>query len=81
MNIHLRIDSTNAAHTRFTVFLNGANCGQLCVTNEEFSMVSTIFAYWVSSDKNEPKLDSYERTGHTWDEVQQAKAALMEEQR
>jgi hypothetical protein len=36
MKIHLRVNSTNPRHTRFTVFMNGANCGTLVMTNEEF---------------------------------------------
>lgn len=33
--IHLRADSANGAHTKITVFCNGANCGQLTMTEEE----------------------------------------------
>ena len=33
--IHLRADSTNGKHTRFTVFMNGVNCGQLCMLESE----------------------------------------------
>jgi len=33
--IHLRADSANGKHTRFTVFVNGANCGQLCMLEDE----------------------------------------------
>jgi len=36
MKIHLKINSSNPRHTRFTVFTNGANCGTLIMTNEEF---------------------------------------------
>ncbi len=35
MKIHLRADSTNAAHTTFTVFVNGANAGRLRMTVDE----------------------------------------------
>lgn len=35
MKIHLRADEANGTHTRFTVFMNGGNCGQLCMTEEE----------------------------------------------
>lgn len=31
-----RVDARNKQHTHFTVFANGANCGHLCMTNEEF---------------------------------------------
>jgi hypothetical protein len=33
--IHLRADYADGTHTKFTVFCNGANCGQLCMTQEE----------------------------------------------
>ena len=35
MKIHLRADEANGVHTRFTVFINGVNCGQLCMSEEE----------------------------------------------
>lgn len=35
MKLHLRADEVNDTHTKFTVFLNGANCGQLCMKEEE----------------------------------------------
>jgi len=35
MKLHLRADSVNCFHVRFTVFMNGANCGQLCMTVDE----------------------------------------------
>lgn len=35
MRIHLRGDNMTPAHLRFTVFLNGASCGDLCMRHEE----------------------------------------------
>jgi len=35
MKIHLRADSADGTHTKFTVFMNGANCGQLCMREDE----------------------------------------------
>ena len=35
MKITLRADEANGTHTRFTVFVNGANAGQLCMLEEE----------------------------------------------
>ena len=35
MEVHLRGDEATGKHTRFTVFMNGANCGQLCMSEEE----------------------------------------------
>ena len=37
MKLHLRIESENPAHTRFTLFVNGANCGPAqTMRSEEF---------------------------------------------
>jgi len=35
MKVHLRADEANGTHTKFTVFMNGANCGQLIMTEDE----------------------------------------------
>lgn len=35
MKFTFRIDETGGPHTRFTIFANGANCGQLCMDNIE----------------------------------------------
>jgi hypothetical protein len=35
MKLHLRANETNAKHTRLTLFVNGANCGELCLLNAE----------------------------------------------
>ena len=35
MKVTLRATSTNAQHTRAIVFLNGVNCGELCMKPEE----------------------------------------------
>lgn len=42
MKIHMRFDESNAQHTRFTIFVNGANTGQLCMTTEEAVEFHTI---------------------------------------
>lgn len=33
--VHLRADSANGEHTKFTVFMNGANCGRLTMKEKE----------------------------------------------
>jgi len=43
MKVHLRADEANGTHTRFTVFMNGANCGQLCMTEEEAAYFHGVF--------------------------------------
>jgi len=35
MKVHLRADEANGHHTKFTIFMNGANCGQLCMEEAE----------------------------------------------
>jgi len=35
MKLHLRANEADGTHTKFTVFLNEANCGQLCMREEE----------------------------------------------
>lgn len=35
MKIHLRLEYKSPSHNRFTVFVNGANAGVLCMTPEE----------------------------------------------
>ena len=37
--IHLRADSANGKHTRFTVFVNSVNCGQLCMLEDDAILV------------------------------------------
>ena len=37
MRFHLRIDDSNPRHVHFTVFANGASCGQLVMTPDEYS--------------------------------------------
>jgi hypothetical protein len=56
MRIHLRGDSVSPKHTRFTVFMNGANCGELCMDNEE---AVTFMAAVARGCVNE----AFERTG------------------
>lgn len=41
-NIHLRADSANGFHTKVTVFMSGANCGQLTFREDEASAFHEI---------------------------------------
>jgi hypothetical protein len=54
MKVHLRADEANGTHTRFTVFMNGANCGQLCMREDEaiyFHEVLTRTEYTIPEDE------------------------------
>ncbi len=42
MKLHLRIDSSNKIHTRFTIFEKGINCGQVCMTSYGFAQFHQI---------------------------------------
>ena len=46
MRIHLRADSVNPAHASFTVFMNGANCGQLTMNLTE----AVVFHNFIASE-------------------------------
>ena len=35
MKIHLRFNESNSEHTRVTIFVNDANCGELCLRTSE----------------------------------------------
>jgi len=43
MKIHLRADKATGKHTTFTVFMNGGNCGQLCMTEKEAVFFHEVF--------------------------------------
>ncbi len=58
MKIHLRIDESNPSHTRFTIFANGANCGQLCMRNEEFHNFHQILSLSMR-----PPIDTFVSSG------------------
>ncbi len=54
MKVHLRADSADGTHTKFTVFMNGRNCGQLCMTEKEaiyFHEVVTRTSYKIEDDE------------------------------
>ena len=38
MNFHIRIDARNERHVHFSVFANGAYCGRLTMTVQEFDV-------------------------------------------
>lgn len=42
MKIHLRADSTNKEHTRFTIFIDGKNCGDVCMGTREARAFSNM---------------------------------------
>jgi hypothetical protein len=58
MKLHTRIDSNTASHVRFTLFINGANTGQLCFRLDEF----TAWDITMTQAFNSP-LDEYRTSG------------------
>ena len=53
MKITLRADEANGAHTRFTVFVNGANAGQLCMREDEATSFYQIVSMGCCADVDE----------------------------
>jgi len=45
VRVHLRIESENPAHTRFTLFVNGACCGpEQTMRSDEFRVYAEMLA-------------------------------------
>jgi len=63
MKIHLKVNSSNQRHTRFTIFTNSANCGTLMMTNEEFKKFHQIIAIGCGE-----KIDEFISTGTMYSE-------------
>jgi hypothetical protein len=59
MKVTLRADDVNQSHTRFTVFVNGGNCGQLCMVNTE-----AIAFYMIVNNGCHPRIDEFLGKGH-----------------
>jgi hypothetical protein len=62
MKIHIRFDESNEQHTRFTIFANGANCGQLCMRTDEAVHFHMIVAHGTSA-----QLDEFVSSGLVYD--------------
>ena len=56
MKLHLRADNVNTFHVRFTVFINGANCGQLVMTVDEATFFHGII---MSTNFKQPEDEIY----------------------
>ena len=63
MKIHLKINSSNPKHTRFTVFINEANCGTLTMLNDEFASFHQIVAMGCGD-----RIDEFMSTGTMYSE-------------
>ncbi len=62
MKVHLRADEATKQHTKFTVFMNEKNCGQLCMSEEEaiFFHDTFMFSQYKTSE------DSFVSSGVWW---------------
>ncbi len=58
MKIHLRSDGANGRHTRVTVFIDGANCGQLTLLEKDAIALHLILMNGVN-----PVFDSLKSSG------------------
>ena len=61
MKLHMRFDDSNAQHTRMTIFINGGNCGQLCVRTDDAVHLHMILAYGLSLPT-----DEFVSSGRVW---------------
>lgn len=62
MKIHWRIDESNITHTRLTLFLNGQNCGQLCIGTDD--VVSFLM---IQQNGHHREIDEYKETGRIYE--------------
>ena len=67
MKVHLRADKATGAHTTFTVFMNGGNCGQLTMKEEE----AIHFHHMLLMTHYKGKNDIYISSGHWTKEAQE----------
>jgi len=45
MRIHLKATEADGTHTRFTVFVDGVNCGELCMLEHEAILFHDIIRH------------------------------------
>ena len=62
MKIHIRFEGSNPTHTRMTFFLDGKNCGRLCVGTEDVVTLSMILRNGISRN-----MDTYVESGKVYD--------------
>ena len=60
MKLHIRFDESNAAHTRATFFMNGKNCGQLTIGDED------LLNFLLLIRNGLHPTDEYLETGHVY---------------
>jgi len=69
VKLHLRADEADGTHTKFTVFMNGGNCGQLCMTEAE----AIYFEARITLSKYETTGDEVRSTGKWFKEIPEVK--------
>lgn len=61
MDIHFRVNDSNKEHTRFTTFIDGKNCGDLCMGTDDFVSYQQIMYLAINTFcKN---IDTFKLTG------------------
>lgn len=58
MKIHVRFDESNKKHTHFTIYVNGQNCGQLCMETKD-----TAQFYLILLNGTNKELDEFVSSG------------------
>lgn len=61
MRIHMRFERSNKEHTQLTIFINGQNCGKLCIGTDDAVGFHQILAHGAQTS-----LDEFVSTGQVW---------------
>jgi hypothetical protein len=61
MKLHMRIDKSDSQHTHITIFIDGKNCGNLCVGTDDVAHLHMILSHGM----NMPG-DEFVSSGYVW---------------
>lgn len=74
MRIRIRIDENNPRHTRFTVFVDGGNCGTLTMLSVEAFVFFNILQY--GADPADVKMEYINAEGKLFSDSDFAKGCI-----
>jgi hypothetical protein len=68
MKVHLKYHDSNERHTRVTVFINGANVGELCLLTEDIVTFQLVMSHGLNLQTDEFYTSGHVYTGEDKDE-------------
>jgi hypothetical protein len=68
MKVHLKFHDSNKQHTRTTVFINGANVGELCLLTEDIVTICLVLSHGLNLATDEFVSSGYVYTKEDEDE-------------